>query len=202
MKQGEIGAAIVTALVALPLVFVFARAVADGEVRRREAPIRGLLGDAAFEALAKGEGAPQNYFGNDRRAPDFELRDRHGASWRLSDRRGKVVVMNFWTITCGPCVEEMPSLEGLARLLGDTDDVELVTVTTDRDWSTISGVLSPRTPLRVLFDPERRVVTEKFGTRLFPETWIIDKDGVIRLRIDGARDWSSAIALDLIETYR
>lgn len=202
MKQGEIGAAILTALVALPLLFVFARAVADGEVRRKEAPLRGILGDATYELLASGEGSAQNYLGNDRLAPDFELRDRNGVTWRLRDHRGKVVVLNFWTITCGPCVEEMPSFEALAVSLRERDDVELVTVTADRDWNTVRSVLSPRTPLRVLFDPERSVITEKFGTRLFPETWIIDKDGVIRLRIDAARDWSSAVALDLIDAYR
>lgn len=202
MKQGEIGAAILTALVALPLVFVFAHAVADGEVRRKEAPVRGLLGDAAYDALEKGEGTAQNYLGNDRIAPNFELRDQRGAMWRLSDHRGKVVVMNFWTITCGPCVEEMPSLEALAVSLRERDDVELVTVSADRDWATARTVLSARTPLRVLFDSEREVITGKFGTRLFPETWIIDKDGVIRMRIDAARDWSSPLALDVIDSYR
>ncbi len=202
MKQGEIGAAILTALVALPLVFVFARAVADGEVRRQRAPLRAMLGDATYDALEKGEGSAQSYLGNDRRAPDFELRDRHGSPWRLSDHRGKVIILNFWTITCGPCVEEMPSFEALDAMVRERDDVELVTVTTDRDWATVASVLSPRTRLRVLFDSERNVVTGKFGTRLFPETWIIDKDGIIRLRIDGARDWASPIALDMIDAYR
>jgi hypothetical protein len=42
----------------------------------------------------------------------------------------------------------------------------------------------------------------KFGTRLFPETWIIDPEGVIRLRIDGRRDWSHPVAIQVIESYR
>jgi len=46
------------------------------------------------------------------------------------------------------------------------------------------------------------VVTDAFGTKLFPETWIIDKNGVVRLRFDGAFDWSSPVALDLIRAYR
>ena len=55
--------------------------------------------------------------------------------------------------------------------------------------------------LKVLFDPERKVVHDKYGTRLFPETWVIDKDGVIRLRIDGRRNWSDALALDVIRSF-
>ena len=50
-----------------------------------------------------------------------------------------------------------------------------------------------------LFDPERRVVTDLFGTTLYPETWLIDSQGVIRVRVDGARDWSRPVALEVID---
>jgi hypothetical protein len=53
-----------------------------------------------------------------------------------------------------------------------------------------------------LLDADRAIVNGKFGTKLFPETWIIDGDGVIRLRFDGALDWSDPVALDLIRAYR
>ncbi|MCZ7681473.1 MAG: TlpA family protein disulfide reductase [Sandaracinaceae bacterium] len=106
----------------------------------------------------------------------------------MSDHRGKVVVMNFWTVTCQPCVEEMPTLVQLSRILEERDDIELVTVSTDRDWDTVRTVVPEDAPMTVLLDPEREVVNGKFGTRLFPETWIIDPDGVIRLRVDGSRD--------------
>src|SRR5260221_12745028 len=53
----------------------------------------------------------------------------------------------------------------------------------------------------VLFDPESNVVSDKYGTTLYPETWIIDPQGVIRARFDGARDWSNAMVLDLIESF-
>jgi hypothetical protein len=49
---------------------------------------------------------------------------------------------------------------------------------------------------------ERKVVTEQFGTKLFPETWIIDANGLVRFRYDGALDWSDPVALDLIRAYR
>ena len=51
-------------------------------------------------------------------------------------------------------------------------------------------------------DVQGAIVNGKFGTKLFPETWIIDADGIIRLRFDGALDWSDPVALDLIRAYR
>jgi len=52
----------------------------------------------------------------------------------------------------------------------------------------------------VLFDPDKAVVRGKFGTRLYPETWVIDPEGVIRVRIDGGRDWASPVALEMIQS--
>jgi hypothetical protein len=59
----------------------------------------------------------------------------------------------------------------------------------------------PEPPFTVLLDPESSVVQDKFGTTLYPETWIIDPSGVIRARFDGARDWSDAMVLDLIDSF-
>lgn len=193
-------AAMVTLVVGAPLLFAFASALADGEVRRHEAPLRALLGPA-YDDLARGRPSADHYLGDDRLAPDFELEDLEGNPWRLRDHRGEVVVMNFWTVTCGPCVEEMPNLVELARMVENRDDIELVTVTIDRREEDVRAVIPSGTPLRVLMDRDRSVVRDRFGTVLFPETWIIDRDGVIRMRVDGAREWSSAIAMDAIESF-
>jgi peroxiredoxin len=134
-------------------------------------------------------------------APDFTLRDAQGRPWRLSDRRGKVVVMNFWTLTCQPCIEEMPSLLELARRTRGRTDVEVVSISTDEDPASVTTVIPPNAPLTVLFDPDKKIVRDKFGTRLYPETWIVDARGVIRLRVDGPREWNTAIAWDAIATF-
>ena len=193
-------AAIVTLAVGGPLLFAFASALADGEVRRREAPLRAVLGPA-YEPLVDGEPTEIHYLGNDRLAPDFTPDDMEGRPWRLSEHRGQVVVMNFWSITCGPCVQEMPSIIDLARMVEDRDDVEVVTVTIDRRESDVRSVVPASAPLTVLMDRDRSVVRGRYGTVLFPETWIIDRDGVIRMRLDQAFDWSSAVALDAIESF-
>lgn len=200
MTSRDLWPALITLAIALPTTYAFAGAIAEGETRRKEAPVRAMIGDGVFEALAHGETPEQNYMGRNRTAPDFTLTDRNGKPWKLSDRRGKVVVMNFWSITCQPCVEEMPSFEQLALMLHGRKDVELITVSTDRSWDQVSAIFPPDARLNVLFDPEKAIVKGKYGTRLYPETWLIDRDGIIRYRVDGARNWGSAVAVELIES--
>jgi peroxiredoxin len=197
----ELWAGLLVLCLGAPFVFVFARAMADAEVRRREAPLRAMVGDEAFESLARGEKTELHYLGDGLLAPDFALPDKDGKPWRLRDQRGKLVVMNFWTVTCQPCVEEMPSLVTLADIAKKRGDIEVVAVTTDKDWSAVASLFPPRSKLKVLFDPERKIIKEKFGTKLFPETWIIDAEGVVRMRVDAARDWGSALSLGAIERF-
>jgi peroxiredoxin len=199
--RGELIAALVVLCIGAPLVFLYARAMADGELRRREGPLRAMLGDESFERLSRGEKTEENYLGNGLLAPDFTLNDREGKPWRLSEHRGKVVVMNFWTITCQPCVEELPSVLDLAQIAHNRGDIEVVAVSTDKSWSEVAALFPPHFGLKVLFDPERKIVRDKYGTRLFPETWIIDARGVVRMRIDGRRNWSEGIVLDAIERF-
>lgn len=192
-------AGIVVLLIGLPMTFGFGRAIVDGERQRREAPLRAILGDATFERLERGEQTEQGYLGRTLSAPDFTLPDKDGKPWTLSQHRGKTVVLNFWSITCPPCVEEMPSLIELDQLSRRRGGIEIVTITTDETWSEVSALFPPHSRLKVLFDPERKVVRDKFGSKLFPETWVIDPRGVIRLRVDGPRDWSAAVSLDAIQ---
>jgi peroxiredoxin len=192
-------AGIVVLLLGLPMVFGFGRAIVDGERQRREAPLRALLGDTTFEMLERGEKTEQGYLGNSLSAPDFTLPDKDGKPWTLSKQRGKTIVLNFWSITCQPCVEEMPSLIELDELSRRRGGIELVAITTDKSWREVSALFPAHTRMKILFDPERRVVRDLFGSKLYPETWVIDPRGVIRMRIDGARDWSAAIALDAIQ---
>jgi peroxiredoxin len=199
--RAELIAALIALCIGAPLVFLYARAMADGELRRRQGPLRAMLGDESFDRLERGEKTEEHYLGNELLAPDFELEDKDGKPWRLRDQRGKVVVMNFWTVTCQPCVEELPSLLELADIAHKRGDFEVVAVTTDRDWAEVAALFPPHFRLKVLFDPERKIVRDKYGTKLFPETWVIDGRGVIRMRVDGKREWSEPLAIDAIQRF-
>ncbi len=144
------------------------------------------------------------YAGNNRTVPDFELKNMHGEKVRLSSlMNGKPFVLNFWTKTCKPCLEEMPALAEMASLL-KVKGIKVITVSTDDGPDAVRDTLDVlleghAPPFEILFDPDTEVVTDVFGTTLFPETWLIDGAGVIRARIDGARDWRSPIASEVID---
>jgi peroxiredoxin len=191
IRAGVILAQIGFVVVAALLVYGFVAVTKEGEMRRVCSAPSYLHPD---------------YLGADRRAPDFTLKDLRGAEVSLESLRGKVVVLNFWTKTCGPCLEEMPDLAELAVILRDRPDVAVVTVSTDAGPDdvkpTLQTVLKGDPPFTVLFDPESDVVLRKFGTHLFPETWIIDKRGVIRARFDGAREWNNPLVVNFIDSLR
>ena len=182
------------------LLFVAAAAVAvysfvsvskEAEVRRRCAPTCLLR---------------PNYAGYEKKAPAFELTDVKGNKVSMGDYRGKVVILNFWTKTCGPCMEEMPEIADLTRILRPMSDVAVLTISTDETAQeavqTLKAVLKEDPPFQILMDPDLKVVRERYGTSLYPETWIIDKNGVIRARFDGAREWSSATVVQLVDQIR
>ena len=144
------------------------------------------------------------YANNNRTVPRFELPNMDGKMVSLDSYLGKgPVVLNFWTKTCKPCLEEMPALAEYAQLLAD-QGVPMVTICTDEGPDDIKDTLSvlfgdKRPPFEILFDPDTKIVEDKFGTTLYPETWFIDSRGTIRARFDGPRKWNSAVALEVIE---
>jgi len=147
-----------------------------------------------------------DYAARNRLAPDFELPKLGGGTARLSNYRGKTVILNFWTKTCRPCLEEMPSLASLAKALAFHPEIVLLTVTTDESADdareTLKSVLGgAEPPFLVMIDPEFKVVRDTFGTKLYPETWFIDPRGVIRARVDGGREWNAALTIDLAQSF-
>jgi peroxiredoxin len=130
------------------------------------------------------------YLGADRTVPDFELKDGNGVAVKLSSFRGKVVVLHFWTKTCKPCLEELPFVRDFAERMKARKDVVVLTVTIDDGPDAVKDVLqtvmgAKAPPFTILYDPDNTVIRGKFGTQLFPETWLIDSNGIIRARFDG-----------------
>ena len=190
MKNAHL-AQLVFTLVAAAGVYSFLKTARDGEQRRVCTPACALR---------------PHYANDDRRAPDFELSTLDGTTKKLSDYRGKVVILNFWTKTCRPCLEEMPSLAAFAEVLKREGDMELLTISTDESIQdakdTLTSVLNGDAPFTTFVDPDSVVVSEHFGTRLYPETWFIDKNGVIRARFDGGRDWMKPLHLEFAQSLR
>ena len=101
----------------------------------------------------------------------------------------------------------MPEIADLARIL-EADGRRRRRHRVDRrhregsDRRAEGASLKEEPPFPVLIDPDAKNVTGKYGTSLYPETWIIDKNGVIRARFDGAREWSNAAVVQFVDQIR
>lgn len=165
-----------------------------------------MLGLAATPARAA-SGAP-DLFGaagvmpadEARPAPDFSLSDVDGATVRLSDFGGRLVVLNFWATWCTPCIKEMPTLQHLREQLGDKG-LEVLAVSVDRGdpkrVAEFADGYSWRVP--ILLDP-MSTVADAYAVRVMPTTYLIGPDGTIRGRSFGALKWDTPEAVALMES--
>ena len=125
-------------------------------------------------------------------APEFALNDgQHSID--LRSLRGQVVLLNFWATWCAPCIAEMPSLEAMQQQL---PQVKVVAVDTEDDLANYRAYLERRPlPLFSVFDSASRS-NALYGTHRFPESYLIDKNGVIRRKFIGPQDWTSPEIMD------
>jgi cytochrome c biogenesis protein CcmG, thiol:disulfide interchange protein DsbE len=122
-------------------------------------------------------------------APDFTVKDSDH-SVTLSQFRGKVVLLNFWASWCPPCVEETPSLIQMQERLKDRGIVVLA-VSIDVDGGAYHRFLADhKVNMMTVRDPDQRTA-ELYGTHGWPETYVIDRTGVLRRKFVGPVDWNS-----------
>ena len=127
-------------------------------------------------------------------APQFAVGDG-SQSADLSRLRGKVVVLNFWATWCGPCIEELPSLMELQRRM---PDVAVVAISTDEDTAAYKRFLAEHSiQLRTINDNAQRV-NPMYGTFRYPETYVIDRNGVLRRKFIGPQTWTSPEIMDYL----
>lgn len=120
-------------------------------------------------------------------APDFTVSD--GANTvHLDSYRGKVVLLNFWWSQCAPCIQETPGLEELHH---DRPDIAIVGVSIDTDQDSYQRFLTRHhVDIVTVRDPDQ-TAAKLYHTEGWPETYIIDKEGIIRRKIVGDPDWSN-----------
>jgi peroxiredoxin len=130
-------------------------------------------------------------------APDFTLADTEGRLHRLSDYRGKTVIINFWTTWCPPCREEIPSMNRAWHALAG-DDVVMLAINMGEDEDTIF-VFTADYPadFPLLLDRDGEVIA-RWPVKGLPTTFVIAPDGAIAYRAIGGRAWDEAGLLELI----
>ncbi len=121
-------------------------------------------------------------------APDFSLESLDGKTMRLSDFRGKAVLLNFWATWCEPCVVELPSL---LQLHHEQPNLVILAVSIDDDAATYSRFLvRHHVDLITVRDPSESAA-QLYHTDMWPETYLIDRNGIIRRKFVGPQDWTS-----------
>ena len=129
-------------------------------------------------------------------APDFTVQDAQNKV-TLSQFRGQVVVLNFWATWCPPCVEELPSLVEMQRRT-KAKGVTVLAVSVDVDENAYKQfVKDHNVNLLTVRDPDQRS-SGLYGTFKFPETYIIDRNGVMRRKFIGAVDWTTPEITDFL----
>jgi peroxiredoxin len=129
-------------------------------------------------------------------APDFTVQDSQNKI-TLSQYRGQIVVLNFWATWCAPCVEELPSLVEMQRRM-KAKGVTVLAVSVDVDESAYRRfVKDHNVTLLTVRDPDQKS-NSLYGTSIFPETYIIDRNGVMRRKLIGAVDWTEPEITDFL----
>jgi peroxiredoxin len=143
-----------------------------------------LLG--AFAATGCERGSHPGNIGKP--APQFAISDGV-QTIDLSKLRGQVVVLNLWASWCAPCVEELPSLLAMQQRM---PNVKVIAVSLDQDDAVYRKFLADHhVNLHTVRDPDGKV-NALYGTVQIPETYVIDRKGILRRKFVSAQDWTSS----------
>ena len=151
-----------------------------------------LLG-ATATGLTGCEKRPQVELVAGRPAPEFSLQGASGKNYRLEDFRGSVVILHFWASWCPPCVEEIPRWIQAAPSFGQLP-VKLVAISVDEKWESALKIfpkdkVGPN--MALLLDPTSEV-SARYGTRQFPETYLLNSNLQVVEKWIGSQDWTSS----------
>ena len=140
-------------------------------------------------------------------APEFSAFDLEGAPKTLADYGGKVLLLNIWATWCPPCQQEMPSMQRLREAVPD-EDFAILAVSVDaplgqRDLFGREGgdlrafAENMGLTFRILHDPSGKI-QETYQTTGVPESFVVDRDGVIKKKVAGPTEWDAPANVELI----
>lgn len=134
-------------------------------------------------------------------APALAFTTRTGEPKQLADFRGRLVLVNLWATWCAPCVEEMPALDQLQAKLGA--GLTILAISEDRrgadlvePFLTQHGIKN----LGIYLDP-KSAATDAFGVQGLPTSFLIDDDGKVIGKLEGAAKWDEPAMLAVLQRY-
>jgi len=133
-------------------------------------------------------------------APDFTLVDRQGKTWTLSELKGQVVFVNFWATWCAPCREEMPSMQRLYEKM-PKDKFKMLAILSNDDPALADSFAAKLGLTMPILDDQANTAGAKYGLTGVPETFIINKNGLIVRRFLGPAQWTSPRFTQMLKQF-
>lgn len=131
-------------------------------------------------------------------APELELKRPDGSRVRLTELRGRWVLVHFWATWCPPCREELPELLELNGLLLADTRLELLAVAVEEPWEVLRHYFGGEPSAGIVRDRTGNG-HQRFGVSTLPDTFLVGPDGKVLLRFSGVREWRSKAARALLE---
>jgi peroxiredoxin len=133
-------------------------------------------------------------------APGFNLKDLNGNNVCLESLKGKVVILNFWSTSCAPCVAELPSLNALYREL-KANNLVVLGISVDSSSKAVKEMANKQhLEYPVLMDSSQEVYFDSYALFGQPVSVIVDQAGIVQDKIVGQVDWTSAKMKTRIQT--
>jgi len=131
--------------------------------------------------------------------PDITVSSLNGTALKLSDLKGKVVLLNFWATWCPPCRDEIPSMMKLDKAMTGKP-FQLVAVSIDEGGRSVVGSFFKSSGMNIpaYTDPDGSA-TKTYGITGVPETFIIDKQGVLAKKIIGPIEWDNPDVVSFLQ---
>lgn len=133
-------------------------------------------------------------------APNFDTVDLQGNIWSLSKLKGQVVFVNFWATWCAPCREEMPSMQRLNAMM-PADKFEMLALFNNDKPAAVEKFVAKLGLTMPILSDESNIIGARYGLTGLPETFIIDKQGIIREKIIGPAEWDSPENVQMLTKY-
>jgi len=131
-------------------------------------------------------------------APIFTLKDLDGNEVSLSSFKGKPVFLNFWATWCPYCRKERKELDALYKAYKDKDLV-IISVSQDKSENKLRSYMKNNPADYIVLTDTKMTSGTMYGVRGFPTTFLIDREGVIKHKSPGYREWSSSFSASIID---
>lgn len=134
-------------------------------------------------------------------APLLEIKDEMtGRKLTLGDLKNKVLFVNFWASWCPPCKEEMPSIESLSKDMQGTDKFKIITILYKDPYQDGTAYMKQNGYTFPVYSDSNGLVARNIGVTGVPETYVIDKKGILKKRVLGPAEWNTPEAKHFINS--